>query len=114
MTDHTPRPPVTGGALDTVILLVLSSSLGQAHGQDASSSSDPAERGKTLRIARTETAPAIDGVLDEPVWAQAPVIDDLHQYDPVDHGEPSERTEVYVLYDDDNLYVAARMFDSRH
>ena len=47
-----------------------------------------------------------------PVWAQAPVIDDFHQYDPVDHGEPTERTEVYVLYDDDNLYVAVRMFDS--
>ena len=112
MTDHTPRPPIPGGALDTVILLVLASSLGQAHGQDSSSSSDATERGKMLRIARTETAPVIDGVLDEPVWAQAPVIDDLHQYDPVDHGEPSERTEVYVLYDDDNLYVAARMFDS--
>ena len=30
-----------------------------------------------LRIARTETAPAIDGALDEPVWAQAPVISGL-------------------------------------
>ena len=111
MTDHSPRPPVSGSALDTVILLVLSLSLGQAHGQDSLSSSEPTERDKMPRIARTETAPAIDGVLDEPVWAQAPVIDDLHQYDPVDHGEPTERTEVYVLYDDDNLYVAARMFD---
>ena len=112
MMDHTSRPPVMGGALSSAIVLVLSLSLGQAHGQDSPPSSDLVERDKVLQIARTETAPIIDGVLDELVWTQAPVIDDLHQYDPVDHGEPTERTEVYVLYDDDNLYVAARMWDS--
>ena len=112
MKDQDFRPPKTGDAPHAVTLLVLSLGFGQAHGQESSPSSASAERDKMLRIARTETAPTIDGVLDDSPWMLAPVIDDLHQFDPVDHGEPTEHTEVYVLYDDDNLYIAARMFDS--
>ena len=113
MRAHTRGRVGTGGAPEALTLLLLALSFGQAQaqGQESTSSGDVAERDKVLRIARTETAPTIDGVLDDSVWTLAPVIDDLHQFDPVDHGEPTERTEVYVLYDDDNLYVAARMFD---
>ena len=57
-------------------------------------------------------APAIDGVLDDAAWASAAMIDDLHQVTPQEYAEPSERTEIYLLYDDDALYVAARLFDS--
>ncbi|NNC66336.1 MAG: hypothetical protein HKN84_16255 [Gammaproteobacteria bacterium] len=67
---------------------------------------------KTLEITRATTSPRIDGILDDEVWAQATSFDDLHQYLPVDHGAPSEHTVVYVTFDEDNLYVAARMFDS--
>ena len=66
---------------------------------------------KILAVARTETPPVIDGVLDDAVWVTAPSMDDMHQFEPVDHGEPSERTEVWILYDSDNLYVGARMWD---
>ena len=112
MKDHNFRPLKTGGAPHGVTLLALALGFGHAHGQDNPASSASAERDKMLRIARTGTAPTIDGVLDDSPWTLAPVIDDLHQFDPVDHGEPTEHTEVYVLYDDDNLYIAARMFDS--
>lgn len=67
---------------------------------------------KTLEITRTTTPPQIDGILDDAVWAQATSFDDLHQFLPIDHGEPSERTVVYVTFDEDNLYVAARLYDS--
>jgi hypothetical protein len=46
------------------------------------------------------------------MWLRAPVIKDLHQIEPVEFGEPSERTEVYLLYDRDTLYIGARLFDS--
>ena len=52
------------------------------------------------------------GVLDDPVWTQVAPIEDFHQYEPIDQGEPSERTLVYLTYDEDNFYVAARMWDS--
>ncbi|HEY5624701.1 MAG TPA: DUF5916 domain-containing protein [Gammaproteobacteria bacterium] len=67
---------------------------------------------KVADIVRVTQAPVIDGVLDEAVWQSATVIRDLHQYDPVDHGAPSEDSVFYVMYDDDNLYVGAHFIDS--
>ncbi len=67
---------------------------------------------KTLQITRATTSPQIDGVLDDEVWQHAASFDDLHQFLPVDHGEPSEHTIVYVTFDEDNLYVAARLYES--
>ena len=71
---------------------------------------DPGQ--KSVRVVRTDTPPVIDGNLGDPVWARAAVVDDLHQTDPVEYAEPSEHTEIYVLYDDDALYVAARLYDA--
>jgi hypothetical protein len=67
---------------------------------------------KVVRAARVDSPPVIDGRLDEAVWAQAEVITDFHQIRPGDGTEPSERTEVYLIYGDDALYIGARMFDS--
>lgn len=65
---------------------------------------------KSFRIERTDAAPVIDGRLDEPLWSRAAVVNDLYQLEPVEFGEPSELTDVYVLYDDEALYVGARMW----
>ena len=59
---------------------------------------DPGQ--KTVRIVRAVTAPTIDGALDDDAWANAARVDDLHQVTPLEYAEPSERTEVYLLYDD--------------
>ena len=67
---------------------------------------------KRMIIFKTDSPPVLDGVLDDPVWTQVAPIEDFHQYEPIDHGEPSERTLVYLTYDEDNFYVAARMWDS--
>jgi hypothetical protein len=67
---------------------------------------------KTVRIQRAAVPPVIDGDLSDEIWQRAPLIADFHQVTPVEFGPPSERTEVYVLYDRDALYVAAHMFDS--
>ncbi|MDX1661399.1 MAG: DUF5916 domain-containing protein, partial [Gemmatimonadota bacterium] len=62
------------------------------------------------RAVRIEGAPpAIDGRLDDPAWDAAPVLTGLVQKIP-DEGEPAtESTELRFLYDDEALYVAARM-----
>ena len=67
---------------------------------------------KVVRAMRVESRPTIDGSLDEAVWRQAEPITDFHQVRPGDGAEPSERTEVYLLYDDNALYIGARMYDS--
>jgi hypothetical protein len=67
---------------------------------------------KTVRAVRVASPPVIDGRLDEAVWGQADVITDFHQIRPGDGTSPSERTEVYLIYSDEALYVGARMYDS--
>lgn len=67
---------------------------------------------KRFRAVRVSSAPVLDGVIDDAVWQQAEKITDFHQSRPGDHAEPSEQTELYVVYTEDALYVAARMYDS--
>ena len=65
----------------------------------------------SVRAIRAESAPRIDGVLDEPIWTSAQSVSDFVQRWPVEGNPVSERTEFMVAYDDDNLYVAARLYD---
>jgi hypothetical protein len=70
------------------------------------------EQQKSVRIQRAPERPIIDGELDEEIWVRAPLVADFHQVTPVEFDAPSERTEVYVLYDRDALYIGARLYDS--
>jgi len=64
---------------------------------------------KTLRTRRLAGAIKIDGHLDEQDWQGLQVATDFTQDWP-DLGRPSARkTEVKVLYDNDYLYIGARM-----
>ena len=63
---------------------------------------------KEFRIVRTDTPPVVDGRLDDAVWATAAVVDDFVVTQPNEGDEPTEYTQVYVLYDSEALYVAAR------
>jgi hypothetical protein len=67
---------------------------------------------KTVRIVRLEGAVRVDGVLDEPVWASAALVEDLHQLEPVEYAQPSQRSEIRLFFDDEALYVAARLWDT--
>ncbi len=63
--------------------------------------------------ARRSGPIVLDGKLDDAAWAQAQPITDFKQIDP-DEGQPaSQRTEVRFLYDDDALYIGARMWDTQ-
>ena len=53
----------------------------------------------------------LDGRLDDPAWASATPISDFTQQEPTEGGTPSRRTEVSVVYDADNLYIGAMIFD---
>lgn len=69
------------------------------------------EERKSATISHTTHAPVIDGILDPSEWDGATVITDMHQFLPIDHGEPSERSKFYLMYDADNLYIGARLWD---
>ena len=54
----------------------------------------------------------MDGVLDEPFWADIPPVTGFKQRDPVDGAPASERTEVRIAFDDNALYFGFTFFDS--
>ena len=65
-------------------------------------STDPVTRSA---VVTATTAPiTIDGALDEPIWRSAPKIGDLVQREPNPGQAPTERTEVTLLHDRDNLH----------
>jgi len=65
-----------------------------------------------IRATRIAQAPRIDGRLDDVVYTQVPAFSGFIQADPAE-GEPeTERTEAYVLFDNRNVYVAFRCWDS--
>lgn len=61
---------------------------------------------------RTAVAPRIDGRVDEEAWAGAELFTDFVQSQPSPGRMATERSEVRVLYDDDNLYIGAVLYDS--
>ena len=70
--------------------------------------SSPAPLNASTDLADIE----IDGVLDEPDWAAARVFGGFTQQEPVE-GAPAEHdTEVRVLFGDDAIWIAARMWDT--
>ena len=66
---------------------------------------------KVARAVRITNARAlhIDGALDDSAWSRAPVISDFVQKIPNEGTAPSVSTEVRLLYDDDALYIGARL-----
>jgi len=57
------------------------------------------------------SAITIDGVLSEAAWAAAVPVTDFTQREPDEGAAATERTDVRVLYDNDAVYVGARLYD---
>ncbi|HJO05038.1 MAG TPA: DUF5916 domain-containing protein [Acidobacteriota bacterium] len=65
-----------------------------------------------MAVIRTIDAPIMDGIVDDDSWALADVAADFLQREPREGQPASERTEVRVLYDSENLYVGLIAYDS--
>ncbi len=66
----------------------------------------------TVRAVRLTGAWQLDGVLDEAIYTEIPPLTGFVQQTP-NEGEPAtERTEAWVFYDDQHMYVSARLWDS--
>jgi hypothetical protein len=63
-------------------------------------------------VTATTATITIDGALDEPIWRSAPKIGDLVQREPNPGQAPTERTEVTLLRDRNNLYIGVAASDS--
>jgi hypothetical protein len=67
---------------------------------------------KNITAVRTKVAPKIDGLIKDSVWQQTEPASGFIINSP-DYGKPASlRTEVWLLYDDEALYVAVKNYDN--
>ncbi len=85
----------------TLLVLFVSSTL----------RSQPPQTATEIDAARVHEPMLVDGTLSESVWKR-PGLTAFTQRVPNEGATPSQKTEVWLAYDDAALYVAARMYDS--
>ncbi|HUR93337.1 MAG TPA: DUF5916 domain-containing protein [Gemmatimonadales bacterium] len=76
------------------------------------SAAAPLPAATTIQATRTAEAPALDGRDDDAVWKSAPPVEQFQEARPTEGAPPKLRTEARVAYDEHNLYVFVRAFDS--
>ncbi|MBI5216546.1 MAG: carbohydrate binding family 9 domain-containing protein [Ignavibacteriae bacterium] len=70
------------------------------------------EQEKNVIAYRVSSPISLDGKLVEPDWDFSTFISDFKQFDPEEGEEPTERTAIKILYDNDALYIGVKCFDS--
>jgi hypothetical protein len=83
----------------------------RAQRPDSVSIGSPAVRPIANAVRRSGPI-VIDGRIDEDAWKSAEVISDFRQFQPMEGARASQRTEVRILYDDQAIYIGARLHDS--
>ena len=68
--------------------------------------------GTTIRPVRIAQPVRVDGILDEPVYAETPAISNFTQIEPRNGEAASQETEIWLLFDDTEVYVSARVWES--
>ena len=66
----------------------------------------------TIRAVRVAEPLRIDGTLDEAIYQATEPVSDFVQTLPTEGAPATERTEIWVLFDDDNFYIACRCWDT--
>lgn len=95
---------------NTLLVLLLVQSVISAQAVNNDGDIDTTFRRPVIEALRTSEAIKIDGILTESIW-QRTGISEFTQRDPVEGVSPSEKTEVWIAYDDAAIYFAARMYD---
>jgi hypothetical protein len=80
-------------------------------GVGASGLNDASPSG-ALKISLVETAPKIDGFLSDGEWANAARVELNNQFEPQWLSKATERTEAFLMFDREFLYIAFRAYDS--
>src|SRR5690348_6728376 len=65
----------------------------------------------TVRAVRIETPLKIDGALDEELYRRVAPMTGFIQIEPDDGAVASERTDLWLAFDNDNVYVSFRVWD---
>jgi len=90
----------------TLLLALCTAPLLNTHAQT------PVSSPRTATAARADHPPRLDGTLDDPLWATAPLISDFRQREPHEIQPATENTEVRILYDSRHLFIGIHCYDS--
>src|SRR5882724_6325531 len=101
-----PNLPISRFLSRTLLLTLCAAPFLTAHAQT------PAFGSRTATAARADHPPRLDGTLDDPLWATAPLISDFRQREPHETQPATENTEVRILYDSRHLYIGIHCYDS--
>jgi len=100
-----------------VILCVARAGEAQENGPPPPASSQMISRDEsgraTVRAVRVTTPLQVDGRLEEEVYASVPAISDFIQTEPQAGAPATEKTDVWVMFDDKNVYVSYRCWESQ-
>ena len=66
---------------------------------------------ESYHIIKTQESIEIDGFLDEETWSNSDIATDFYQYFPNDSGRADSQVEIMMSYDDQYLYVGAKMYN---
>ena len=66
----------------------------------------------TIRAVRISTPLRIDGQLNEAVYATVPSMSDFIQTEPAEGSPAKEKTEVWVFFDDEYVYIVGRCWET--
>ena len=105
-----------------LLLIVLSSAAGAAADDPAILGPPPptfpdmiARDGQgrvTVRATRVSSPLVFDGVLEEPFYRDVPAFGDFIQQEPHEGQPATDKSDVWIFYDRDYLYVCARLWES--
>src|SRR4030067_1410218 len=65
-----------------------------------------------VRAVRVDQGPKIDGFLSDSVWQSAVPFTQFRRVEPQPNSDPSEKTELRVLYDEGRLFIGILCSDS--
>ena len=100
-------------ALSVVVSVMLALSVPAVQAQTPGHDHAPGGREQYhIEVHHVDRAPTIDGVLGVDEWREAAVIDSFTQQEPSNGSPATERTEVRLLYDSQQLYIAVHAYDS--
>ena len=67
----------------------------------------------SIKAFKSDQSPVVDGRLNESIWNSAVPFSGFKMVEPTPGSEPTEKTEVRILYDQNDLYIAIRCYDSQ-
>jgi hypothetical protein len=103
----------------SLLILCIAFSAGNAWAEDSSKNSGQnstiqigPDGKRSITAVRTEIPLKIDGSLTDPGWQNALFQDQFTQREPVEGAPASEKTEIGFLFNENNLYIGVKCYDS--